>query len=164
VTGWAPGSLAATGITHVGERALLTLVCLVALGLALAGMRLGWVRRARRDGDLLAPRPLPDSLGGPLLAALPVTYLGTTTAGNMLDRVTAHGLGQPRTGEVSVHPQGLVLARDGAEPVLLATEVLAGVRTDRGLVTRVAEPDSTVVVTWRAGRALLDTGVRPRAR
>lgn len=140
-------------------QAVLLLAALVVL--AWAGMAWGWRRRGARQGDLPAPASPPASLGAPLARA-EGTYVGTVVAGQWLERVVAHSLGARARAEVSVHPSGLLLDRDGAAPLWVPREDLTAVRRDTGLAGKVTETGGLVVWTWRLGDTALESGLRPR--
>ena len=137
----------------------------VVLALLLAGayvaMWRGWRRRAARQADFpQLPGPLPDaeSLAGPVEAV----YLGTTTAGDWLDRVVVQTLGRRSPAAVVVTAAGVTVGR-GPEPALhIPTAAIRGVRVDRAGAHRVTRSEQLLVVTWsHAGRGL-DTVLRPR--
>ena len=138
---------------------LLTVVGLVAL--AWAGMAWGWRRRSRRQSDLPAPASAPTGLGEPRLTTQGL-YVGTVLAGDWLERVVPHGLGARSAAVVTVHPEGLLLERDGCAPAWVPRSDLLGVRRDTGLAGKVTETGGLVVWTWRLGAARLESGLRPR--
>lgn len=138
---------------------LLTIVALV--GLAWAGMAAGWRRRARRQDALPAPSAVPAGLTAPLLTVEGL-FVGTALAQAWLERVVPHGLGARAGAVLSVHPDGLVLERDGSPPIWVPRDDLLGVRRDTGLAGKVTETGGLVVWTWRLGATLLESGLRPR--
>jgi len=138
---------------------LLTILALV--GLAWVGMAVGWRRRARRQHTLPAPAALPAHLSAPLLSVEGL-FVGTALTQAWLERVVPHGLGARAGAVLSVHPDGLVLERDGSPPLWVPQQDLLGVRRDTGLAGKVTETGGLVVWTWRLGPAVLDSGLRPR--
>lgn len=155
--------LLATSVTDWPERLLLVALLVVALLAVLGMMRAGWVRRGRRQGDIA---PLPEVPQTPtaeaLLAAAPARYLGTTRAGDWLDRVVVHGLGTPSAAEVTVGTGGVWCRRTGAPDLFVPAAQLSGARHDRGMAGRVYEAGGVLVVTWRHAGVDLDTGLRVR--
>ena len=147
---------------------LVALAVLVALGLMLKG----WRGRAERQAELPVPSdaPLPGGAAppaeGPAAAApvrlgpLPGRYLATTTSGSWLDRVVVHGLGAPSRAELTVRDDGVLLTRTGARDLFVPREDLADAHLDRGIAGAVYEDGGLVVLTWRLGDQLLDTGFR----
>lgn len=140
---------------------LLAVFVLLLLGL----MRLGWRRRDARQTDLPALPPVPAGLGEPE-SAVPGIYVSSTTAGDWLDRIVAHGLGVKSEARVAVHPGGPVpgvgVLRQGAPSFFVPAAELTGVRLERGMAGKFVERNGLVVITWRLGDRLLDTGFRTR--
>ncbi len=137
----------------------LLVVLVAALWLAMAA---GWRRRAARQAGTLAPLPpTPADPGAALTEDTEGVYVSTTTAGNWLDRVTAHGLGTRSTATMAVTAAGVSWLREGAADVFAATDTLVGARRADGIAGKVMPPGGIVVVTWRLGDTELDTGFRP---
>lgn len=140
-------------------QAVLLLVGVVAL--AWAGMAWGWRRRGARQAILAAPDVPPVDRGVPRMSAAGL-YVGSVMAGQWLDRVVAHGLGARANAEVSVHDDGLLLERDGADAIWVPRANLLAVRRDTGMAGKVTETGGLVVWTWRLGDVELESGLRPR--
>jgi hypothetical protein len=145
-----------------GGRATVVAVTLGVLVLLCAGMWRGWRARARRQADLPPLPAVPAQLGSVALDAVEGVYVGTTAAGDWLDRVVVHSLGRRSPAYVEVAAEGVLIER-GPEPALfLAAGALVDARLDRALGGRVVEPGGLVVLTWQHGARRLDTGIRPR--
>ncbi|RAJ35847.1 hypothetical protein K353_05050 [Kitasatospora sp. SolWspMP-SS2h] len=145
VTDW-PGYIGAT----VGLLILIALVYWL--------MRQGWNWRRTLQSDLPAPEPAPQDPGPALLAA-PGRYHGSTTAGNWLDRVVAHGLGRRSLAELTLTERGLLARRPGEDDLWIPAAALTGARTDSGLAGKVV-PSGLLVVGWRLGGSELESGFR----
>ena len=142
-------------------RAVLVLACLAFFGLGLAGMRLGWRHREQRQDRIGGHGVVPTALGEPLLAPMTGLYAGTTYAERWQDRVVAHGLGRRAAMTTTLTAQGLLVERDGAEPVFVAAADLVDVGVGAGLAGKVMGPGGLLVVRWRdAAGTELDTGLR----
>jgi len=140
-------------------RLLLVLLCVAIVLLALAAMWLGWRNRVARQAHL-APLPdVPDDLGDPTLSASGL-YVGTTFATSWQDRVVHDGLGFRANGAATLYPTGLLIERDGAEPVFVPREALVGVRLAPGLAGKVMGDGGLLVARWRLGDTEVDTGFR----
>lgn len=139
--------------------AVLLLVSVVLL--AWAGMAWGWRHRAGRQSHLQAPAHPPTTLGSPIVTTEGL-YVGSVTAGHWLDRVVPYGLGARASAEVSVFAEGVLLARDGTEPVWIPREHLLAARRDTGLAGKVTETGGLVVWTWTLGEVVLESGIRAR--
>ncbi|MCP2261109.1 hypothetical protein LX15_004829 [Streptoalloteichus tenebrarius] len=144
------------------ERLLLSLLVLAFFLLCAAGMWWGWRNRARRQAAVLPAFPAPpDDLPGPeLVPAATGVYVGTTTAGDWQDRVAVGDVGHRAAATLRLTGAGLLVERDGASPLWIPSGSLVAARTDRALAGKVMGPDGLLVVTWRLGDHLLDTGFR----
>lgn len=141
-------------------------ILLVLLVLALWGMRTGWRTRARRTAALVPTLPeVPADPGPARTAPAEAVYVSSTRAGDWLDRVAAHGLGERSKAEVTVHDAGVLLRRPGARDLWLPADRLTAVGTTRGQAGKFVGPEGLVVLTWvpdtDTGTAL-DTALRVR--
>ena len=143
-------------VTNWPLRIALVGVMALLIAMALWGMRRGWVARTRRQMDVPAPQPL----AGPAPTGVAGLYLGTATAGDWLDRVAVHGLGTRSRVIVSWSNEGIAVDREGAPSFLIPASDIRDIRIDRGVAGTVRARDSVVVITWRLGDRILDTGVR----
>jgi hypothetical protein len=138
-------------------------VALLALVLAGAylGMWRGWRRRAASQADLPAlPAALPaeQALVGPVEAV----YLGTTSAGDWLDRVVARTLGRRSPALVTVVRAGVIVDRTPEPRLDIPVSALRGVRADRAGALRAARTEQLLVLTWSHGGRMLETVLRTR--
>ena len=130
-----------------------------ALLLAYAAMWFGWRKRGRKhDIPELVPAPAVAELPNPKLQA-GARYFGTTVSGDWLDRVVARGLGSRSTARLSLSEEGLDVIRL-AGSFRIPADALRGARHDQGIAGKVVPPHGLLVVTWRHGDYLLDTGFR----
>jgi hypothetical protein len=146
-------------VTDWAVRLALVLLVLLVIALAFWGMRRGWVARGRRQADLPEPpavQPLVEVYEGPLTGS----FLATTTAGEWLDRIVAHGLGARSRAELTVGQGGVLFEREGAPDVFVPAADLRAARLDKGIAGFVYERGGVVIVTWALGDRLLDTGFR----
>ncbi|MFE1751935.1 PH-like domain-containing protein [Streptomyces anandii] len=122
-------------------------------------MREGWKWRATLQGDL---PELPQSPDEPGPAKLTTTgrYHGSTTAGQWLDRIVAHGLGTRSRAELTLTDAGLDVVRPGAADFFVPADRLRGARLDKGIAGKVLTEGGLLVVTWEHGGRLLDSGFR----
>ncbi len=140
-------------------------VVLLALGLAVVAVAMarGWRARIVRQSGIPAPQAPPADLGQPT-STVRGTYVSTTLAGSFLERVAAHGLGPRANAVLAVHPTGLLLSRDGADPVWIPAADVVGVGESAGMAGKVPARPELLVVRWRCGDVELDTGLRPATR
>lgn len=135
-------------------------------------MRQGWKWRGTLQGDLPEPPPLPEdgpdhgqdaepghAPGEPLLEASG-RYHGSTTAGQWLDRIVAHGLGTRSRADLTLTGAGVAVRRPGARDFLIPAERLCGARTDKGIAGKVLTEGGLLVITWRLGERRVDSGFR----
>ncbi|MFD9224002.1 hypothetical protein ACFWDI_29335 [Streptomyces sp. NPDC060064] len=122
-------------------------------------MRQGWKWRGSLQSDL------PELLASPAApgeAKLELTgrYHGSTTAGQWLDRIVAHGLGTRSRVELTLTDAGLDVARPGATDFFIPTAQLREARLDKGIAGKVLAEGGLLVVTWAHGDKLIDSGFR----
>jgi hypothetical protein len=141
-------------------RLLLVLLCLALLALALLGMRWGWRNRLRSQSSLPAVPPVPAALGAPVAGPATGLYVGTTFATSWQDRVVHGGLGLRSDATATLHPEGVLIDRVGAEPVFVPVASITGARLAPGLAGKVVGDGGLLVLRWRLGGAELDTGLR----
>ncbi|MEU6367639.1 hypothetical protein ABZ876_18320 [Streptomyces sp. NPDC046931] len=122
-------------------------------------MREGWKWRATLQSDLPGlPTAPPDA--GPAKLNMSGRYHGSTTAGQWLDRIVAHGLGTRSRAELTLTDAGLDVVRPGATDFFVPAERLRGARLDKGIAGKVLTEGGLLVVTWEHGDKLLDSGFR----
>ncbi|WP_438817772.1 PH-like domain-containing protein, partial [Streptomyces clavuligerus] len=92
--------------------------------------------------------------------ALTGRYHGSTTAGQWLDRIVAHGLGVRSRVELSLTDEGLTAVRPGADDFHIPRRDLRGARIDRGIAGKVLPEGGLLIVTWQLGDTLIDSGFR----
>ena len=146
-------------VTHVADLVGWTIGLVVLIGLLYWLMRQGWLwRRTQQSG--IPPLPVaPRTTTEPLLE-LEGRYFGTTTAGDWLDRVVAHRLGERSLVELTLSAEGLNVVRPASVSFFIPIAELRGARTDRGIAGKVVPEGGLLVVTWQHGGKQLDTGVR----
>jgi hypothetical protein len=146
----------------VSRTSAVLLLALVLVG-AYLGMWRGWRRRVASQAEL---PPLPSRLpaSNTLVGPVEAVYLGTTSAGDWLDRVAVHKLGRRSPAVVTVTIAGVAIDR-GREPrVDIPVSALLGVRKDMAGALRASRTEQLLVLTWRHGGRQLETVVRPRHR
>ena len=122
-------------------------------------MREGWKWRGTLQGDLPELHSAPDDPGEAKLT-MSGRYHGSTTAGQWLDRIVAHGLGTRSRAELTLTDAGLDVVRQGADDFFVPADALREARLDKGIAGKVLTEGGLLVVTWAHGDYLLDTGFR----
>ncbi|MFI6584031.1 hypothetical protein [Embleya sp. NPDC050493] len=147
-------------VTNWSGRILWIGICLVfVLGVYLLMWR-AWKKRGERQAALPALPTAPESGAAPLLPPLVGRYFGSTTAGDWLDRVVAHGLGTRSPVELTLRPDGLVVERPAATDFFVPAAALTGVRHEKGIAGKVLPEGGLLVITWTHGDTSLDSGFR----
>ncbi|MFD9884340.1 hypothetical protein ACFWZT_23085 [Streptomyces alboflavus] len=122
-------------------------------------MREGWKWRGTLQSDL-PELPSAPSDPGPATLELTGRYHGSTTAGQWLDRIVAHGLGTRSRVELTLTDAGLDVVRPGARDFFIPKEALREARLDKGIAGKVLAEGGLLIVTWAHGDKLLDSGFR----
>jgi hypothetical protein len=148
-------------VTYLPERLMWTGLLVVGVVVVWALMARGYARRAGRH-DLPVIPPAPEVLEDELIAPVEGTYVSTTTEGDWLDRVVAHGLGARSEADVHLTPDGMLFARRGAPDLWIPREQMQRVRREAGMAGKFVEEGGLIVVTWAHGPYRLDTGFRAR--
>lgn len=146
-------------------RLVLSLATLVVFALAIWGAYRGWQHRGERQGVVTGDFPeLPDDPGPVLLGPTTGLYVGSTIAGDWQDRVAVGDVGFRAAGALTLHADGVQVARDGASSLWVPRTALLGVRTDRKLAGKVTVTGGLLVFRWSVGGATVDTGFRGDGR
>jgi hypothetical protein len=132
---------------------------LLFVGLVYWLMRQGWQWRRTLQGGLPALPQAPEAPGEALLST-EGRYHGSTTAGQWLDRIVAHGLGVRSRAVLTLTGQGLDVDRTGAPGFFVPAAALRGARLDKGIAGKVLTEGGLLVVTWEHGGTLIDSGFR----
>lgn len=142
------------------ERLLLTLAT-VAFGVGVSLLMLrGWRARARRQGDLPPPPPVPAEPGDVVVAAVPGLFVGTTAAGDWLDRVVVHGLSHRAPGWVTVTTAGVRVEREGAPDLWLPLASVRAAEAGDALAGKVVGKGGLLLIEWQLGGRALTTAFR----
>ncbi|GAA2979143.1 PH-like domain-containing protein [Streptomyces fulvorobeus] len=124
-------------------------------------MRQGWKWRGQLQSDLPELPATPEGFadGGTLLT-LSGRYHASTTAGQWLDRIVAHGLGTRSRVELTLGERGLDVVRPGATDFFVPAGALREARLDKALAGKVLPEGGLLVITWAHGDKLIDSGFR----
>jgi hypothetical protein len=122
-------------------------------------MREGWKWRGTLQGDLPELPSAPDEPGAARLT-MSGRYHGSTTAGQWLDRIVAHGLGTRSRVELTLTEAGLEVLRPQAADFFVPADRLREARLDKGIAGKVLTEGGLLVVTWEHGGKLIDSGFR----
>lgn len=146
-------------VHHAADYAGWAIGLLLVVGLLYWLMWQGWKWRATLQSGLPALHPLPQEEADPLLE-LEGRYVGSTTAGQWLDRIVAHDLGVRSLAELTLTEQGLRVVRPRSKDFFVPAAALRGARTDKGIAGKVMPEGGLLVITWEHGGTLVDSGFR----
>ena len=139
-------------------RVLLTLGTLLFAGVFYALMLKGWRNRQRRQADLPEP-PRASGGGRVVVAGVPGLFVGTTSAGDWLDRIAVHHLSDRATGELVVADDVVHVDREGLPELFLPFTSITEVTIEQSLAGKVVS-GGMLVVTWRLGARTLASAFR----
>ncbi|MEU5045458.1 PH-like domain-containing protein [Streptomyces griseorubiginosus] len=122
-------------------------------------MREGWKWRGTLQGDLPELPSAPDD-PGPARLTMSGRYHGSTTAGQWLDRIVAHGLGTRSRVELTLTDAGLDVVRPGATDFFVPRAALREAVLGKGIAGKVLTEGGLLLVTWEHGERLIDSGFR----
>ncbi|WP_327298686.1 MULTISPECIES: hypothetical protein [unclassified Streptomyces] len=122
-------------------------------------MREGWKWRGTLQSDLPELPSAPDVPGTARLE-MSGRYHGSTTAGQWLDRIVAHGLGTRSKAEVTLTDEGVEVVRPGASDFFIPAARLREARLDKGIAGKVLTEGGMLIITWEHGDKLIDSGFR----
>jgi hypothetical protein len=144
--------------TLIGILTVIVVIAVVAL------MGWGWRNRKRRQQDIAAPAPVPAALleADPLAGAEGM-YVSTVRGRDYLDRIAVHGLGLRTNARLEVHPDAVVVLREGSQNFSIPAADLLEVGLDSGMSGKFVESGGLIVVTWLLGGQEVTTGFRTRA-
>jgi len=143
-----------------GDRVLLTAGVLLAVVLLWLLMLKGWRNRVRRQGDLPPPPAPPQARGEVVVPATRGLFVGTTFAGDWLDRVAVHGLAHRAAGFLRLDSDGVHVEREGLPELYLPYEDVERAELGDALAGKVIGKDGLLVLDWRLGEHLLTSGFR----
>ena len=146
-------------VHHVSGYIGWTVGLAIVVGLIYWLMRQGWQWRKTMQSGLLELPAVPRHTTEAVLE-LEGKYLGTTTAGNWLDRIVAHHLGDRSLAELTLTGEGLAVVRPASADFFVPVAALRGARTDQRIAGKVVPEGGLLVVTWEHGGTLLDSGFR----
>jgi hypothetical protein len=122
-------------------------------------MRQGWKWRGSLQSDVPELPAVPE-LQGTVKLTMSGRYHGSTSAGQWLDRIVAHGLGSRSRAELALTDAGLEVVRPGANDFFVPNDRLREARLDKGIAGKVLAEGGLLIVTWEHGGRLLDSGFR----
>ncbi len=143
------------------ERLVPTLIVCAVVALVFGLMARGWKGRQRAQAQIAEPaRPAPEATAG--MSGTPGMYVATTYAERPLERVAVHRLGVRTRAELFTMDDGIVFELAGVPDLFIPATAITEVFTTSGMIGKFVETDGLLVIRWRLGDDLVDTGFRPR--
>jgi hypothetical protein len=130
---------------------------------ALVAMRVGWTRRAGRWSDVGADLVTTAPTGATaVFGPVDATYLATTPVDAPLERIPVRGLGVRAPAAVAVDDGGVLVTRAGSGDLYLPADRLVDAGPADGIAGTAVGRGRLVLIRWRSGAPLLQTGLLPR--
>ncbi|OBK92412.1 transporter [Mycobacterium asiaticum] len=124
-------------------------VLVVLLAVAIHLMMRGWRRRSERQVELVGDLPeLPIDFGAATVTT-PGLYVGCTLSPALNDRVVVGDLGYRSKAVLTRYTNGILVERIRAQPIWIPQESIVNIRTERGLVGKVAARNGLLAIQWR---------------
>lgn len=131
------------------------------LVLMLLGIVLGRRNRTKRQHFVAAPADIPAAvLQKQPHTTVEGTYVSTVLGQELLERVTAHRLGNPAAAQIEVHDEGLGVLRAGEPNLFIPRTDITQVTTVSGIAGKFVERDGILAITWHLGDTEVTTGLR----
>jgi len=136
-------------------------LAVILIALILLGIYVGRRNRTKRQQYLATPTEVPvELLEREPVAAIEGTYVSTVLGDQLLERVTAHRLGNRSQAQIEVHPEGVVLLRVGEPNFFIPAAQLTGVTTVSGIAGKFVEKDGILAISWTLDDTEVTTGLR----
>lgn len=133
----------------------------ILVALILLGIYFGRRNRTKRQHHIAAPTEVPPQLlEREPTAAVEATYVTTVLGQHLLERVTAHRLGNRSQARIEVHPEGVVLLRVGEPNFFISAPHITQVATVSGIAGKFVEKDGILAITWNLDDTEVTTGLR----
>ena len=127
----------------------------------MVGIYFGRRNRTKRQQYLATPTEIPAKLlDREPNAVVEGTYVTTVLRQQLLERVTAHRLGNRSRAQIEVHDEGIVLLRAGEPNFFIPAAQITGVTTVSGIAGKFVEKDGILAVTWNLDDTEVTTGLR----
>jgi len=133
----------------------------IILVLMILGIIFGRRNRTKRQQYVPVPADIPtELLEKQPRTVVEGTYVSTVLGADLLERVTAHRLGNPAAAQIEVHNDGVALLRVGEPNIFIPVSDIVTVATVSGIAGKFVEKDGIVIITWNLGNTQVTTGLR----
>ena len=97
---------------------------------------------------------------GEHLASASGLYVATTFAMNHLERIAAYGLGARGVAQILVFSEGLLIIRNGENPIAIDRANLQGANLGQTTIDKSVEPGGLLQIDWNQDEVKLTTHLR----
>ena len=127
----------------------------------IVGIIFGRRNRTKRQQYIAVPPDVPDQLlDSEPNTAVAGTYVNTVLGQELLERVTAHRLGNRSAAHLEVHNDGIVMLRVGEPNFFIPLDDIIGTSTISGIAGKFVEKDGILAITWQLQDTEVTTGFR----
>lgn len=125
------------------------------------GIIVGFRNRTKQQQYIPVPADVPETLlTQQPMGAAEGTYVTTVLGQELLERVTAHHMGNRGRAQVEVHKTGVAVLRAGEPNFFIPVHDIAGATTISGMAGKFVEKDGILAITWNLGEVDVTTGFR----
>lgn len=144
------------------QRDLVALACIL-IFLALVALVIKTVRRRRTLA--IAPHGLPaiETLTGQVIGSFGASYVSTVLADKPLERVMSHGLMYRGNAEITIHTDGLAVARRGEVSFAIPSDSLIEIGRSSASIDRGVESAGLLAISWTLGSTAVTSNFRVRS-
>lgn len=147
-------------VTDWPVRLMLIGIMIAILAVIFYVMRARWRRLTRESEQTLPPINEVPTESVLIAEPIPGVFLGTSPSGDWMRRVMAQGLGVRSRASVQWDDSGIFVERTGEPNLFIGTPDIVCCEFGRGVAGTVRAKGSVLVVTWKLGEAILDSGFR----
>lgn len=127
----------------------------------ISGMIIGRRNRTKRQRYVARPAEVPQEIIDQQPIAVATGIYVTTVLGNhLLERVTAHRLGNRSQAQLEVHPSGVTIFRAGEPNIFIPISDIITSATVSGMAGKFVEKDGLLAITWRLEETEVTSGFR----
>lgn len=143
------------------ETTFIVILTSIIIGLISLGLFFGRRNRTKRQHYVPIPADIPaDVLDQQPDTIVQGTYVSTVLGQELLERVTAHRLGNRAEAQIEVHPAGVALLRAGEPNIFIPAADILQITTVSGIAGKFVEKDGILAITWNLGDIEVTTGLR----
>lgn len=129
------------------------------VGFSLLAARAWQMRNQEQTAKFEVPFEALDYFGE-LVARSSGFYVATTYADNLLERISAYGLGARGVCQILVFSEGVLIVRNGERPLAIAKSAIVDISANHVAIDKVVEAEGLMSITWNQSSISLATHIR----